>query len=93
MYLEAQYSAAQGWRSAVLGPHLRRERRAVAEIYGLAGDYDRHEFAQVNVYYCAARMLIRLRDRARRHHLRRPAPAVAAGAPTPSRTGGSTSPG
>ena len=64
MYLEAQYSAAHGWKSWPSWVRTFDENDALwRELYGPPGDYDRRAFAQVNVYYCAARMLIRLRDR------------------------------
>jgi aminopeptidase N len=64
MYLEARYSAAQGWKS--WPAWLRRfdaDDALWRQVFGPPGDYDPREFAQINVYYCAARMLVRLRDR------------------------------
>jgi aminopeptidase N len=64
MYLEAQYSTAQGWKSWPSWVRTFDENDALwRAMYGPPGDYDPGEFAQINVYYCAARMLIRLRDR------------------------------
>ncbi len=62
MFLESQYSVAKHWKP---WKHWRREFYRNdpywREIYGPPGAYDAKEFAQVNVYYCTARMLDKLR--------------------------------
>jgi len=64
MYLEARYSAAQGWKSWPAWLRTFDADDALwRQVFGPPGDYDPREFAQINVYYCAARMLVRLRDR------------------------------
>jgi len=62
MYLEARYSVYKGWKP---WQHWSREFNRNdgywREIYGPPGAYKKREFAQINVYYCTARMLLRLR--------------------------------
>lgn len=62
MFLESQYSVAEGWKP---WRHWRglfyRNDAYWREIYGPPGSYDHTEFAQVNVYYCTARMFDKLR--------------------------------
>lgn len=61
-YLEARYSTAMGWKP---WQHWSREfNRNDAywrEVYGPPGAYAHGQFAQRNVDYCSARMLLRLR--------------------------------
>ncbi len=62
MYLESRYSVYRKWKP---WRHWRREffrnDGYWREIYGPPGAYDPTEFAQINVYYCSARMLEKLR--------------------------------
>jgi aminopeptidase N len=61
MYLQFRWESTHGflpmsyWRSQmnIDDQQLRRK-------YGPPGEYDRHNFAELNVYYCGARMLDRL---------------------------------
>ena len=46
----------------LLGAGVRPQRRPVAGVYGPPGDYHRDQFAQINVYFCTARMWGRLRQ-------------------------------
>lgn len=63
-FLEARWAADQGWTT---WRHARREWRRDddlwREIYGPPGRYHRNRFAALNVYYCPALMLARLRGR------------------------------
>ncbi len=64
MYLEARWSADQGrtpmwlWRDYWADGDQGWRRQ-----YGPPGAYDKHQFASINVYYCSALMLDRLRHR------------------------------
>jgi aminopeptidase N len=63
MYVEAAYSTARGWHSAAYWEReFSRSDALWRQLYGPPGAYHRDQFAQVNVYYCTARMLVRLRD-------------------------------
>jgi aminopeptidase N len=63
-YLEARYSTSRGWSSWSAWRHEIEDQDALwRRLYGPPGAYDPDEFAQVNVYYSAARMLLRLRER------------------------------
>ena len=63
MYVEAAYSTARGWRPAAYWKReFSRSDALWRELYGAPGDYHRDQFAQINVYYCTARMLVRLRE-------------------------------
>jgi aminopeptidase N len=62
MYAQARWTVAQGWRS------WRSWRRAFEDpfwrdVYGPPGKYDRHDFGEINVYYCTAAMWDALRRR------------------------------
>ncbi len=63
-YIEARWTAAHDgtsmrrWRSLWRGGDTYWR-----ETYGPPGDYDRQQFASINVYYCAALMLDTLRSR------------------------------
>ncbi len=63
MFLESKYSVHMGWKP---WKHWRREFNRNdhywRDIYGPPGAYDKHQFAQRNVYYCTARMLNRLHN-------------------------------
>ncbi|MGZ4579716.1 MAG: M1 family metallopeptidase [Nocardioidaceae bacterium] len=63
MYVQARYSAHMGWRS---WDDWRREftqnDQYWRDIYGPPGHYRKQRFGDINVYYCTARMLIRLRS-------------------------------
>ena len=63
-YLDTRWAVAQGWTS------WRRWQRSWAmddqfwrDVYGPPGAYKRRHFAGINVYYCSALMLDRLRQR------------------------------
>jgi aminopeptidase N len=62
MFLESQYSVARGWKP---WKHWRREFYRNdpywRDLYGAPGAYKHGQFAQINVYYCTARMLDKLR--------------------------------
>jgi aminopeptidase N len=64
MYLEARWSADQGrvpmaqWRD-----HWASGDQGWRRQYGPPGEYDKDQFASINVYYCSALMLDRLRAR------------------------------
>ncbi len=63
MYVEALYSTSQGWRTWIptgTGSSTPRRRPLAVWLYGPPGAYKPSQFAQVNVYYCTARMLVRL---------------------------------
>ena len=63
MYLEARYSVAQGWRPSSFWRNQFNGQDALwRRLYGPPGAPDRDQFAQVNVYYCPARMWLRLRQ-------------------------------
>jgi aminopeptidase N len=63
-YVEARYSTAKGWSSWARWLREFDSRDAMwRRLYGPPGAYHADEFAQVNVYYSAARMLVRLRER------------------------------
>lgn len=63
MYVEAEYSVARGWRSAAYWDReFSRSDALWRKVYGPPGAYHRDQFAQINVYYCAARMWGRLRQ-------------------------------
>lgn len=64
MYLEALWSTSQGWRSwSSWARDLRSDDAVWRQLYGPPGDYRPDQFAQINVYFCTARMLVRLRQR------------------------------
>jgi aminopeptidase N len=63
MYVEAAYSVARGWHSAAYWDReFSRSDALWRQLYGPPGDYRRDQFAQINVYYCTARMWGRLRQ-------------------------------
>jgi aminopeptidase N len=63
-YLEANHSVARGWSSWSRWRHAFEDQDALwRRLYGPPGAYRAGEFAQVNVYYATARMLLRLRER------------------------------
>jgi aminopeptidase N len=61
MYIQMRWQASHGlgsmtfWREQMNADDQQLRRR-----YGPPGEYDRHNFAELNVYYCGARMLDRL---------------------------------
>ena len=64
MYLQARFSTARGWhRWSFWRGQFIRDDALWRALFGPPGDYRPRQFAQVNVYYCSARMLIRLRNR------------------------------
>ena len=63
MYVEAAYSTARGWRPAAYWEReFSRNDALWRTLYGPPGAFHRNQFAQINVYYCAARMWVRLRE-------------------------------
>jgi aminopeptidase N len=63
-YLEARWAADQGWTTWRHARHeWRRDDGLWREIYGPPGAYHRNRFAAINVYYCPALMLARLRGK------------------------------
>ncbi len=63
MYVEAAYSVARGWRTAAYWDRqFSRSDSLWRTLYGPPGAYHPDQFAQINVYYCAARMWGRLRQ-------------------------------
>ena len=64
MYLEARWVTDQGWRPwSYWQRQFTRDDALWRSLYGPPGNYDRDDFAQINVYFSTARMLLRLRDR------------------------------
>ncbi len=64
MYLEARWVTDQGWRPwSSWRREFTRDDALWRSLYGPPGNYDRDDFAQINVYFSTARMLLRLRDR------------------------------
>lgn len=64
MYVEALYSTSQGWRTwSYWNREFTHDDALWRSLYGPPGAYKPSQFAQVNVYYCTARMLVRLRER------------------------------
>ena len=61
MYVQIRWEASHGgpnmsvWRRA-----LNQEDQGLRDAFGPPGEYDRSDFAELNVYYCGARMLDRL---------------------------------
>ena len=81
MYVEAAYSVARGWRTAAYWDRqFSRSDSLWRRLYGPPGAYHPDQFAQINVYYCAARMWAGCARRSGRG-VRRPGAPLAAGAP------------
>ena len=63
-YVEASYSAARRWQSwASWKRQFVQDDALWRRLYGPPGAYRPSQFAQVNIYYSTARMLLRLRDK------------------------------
>ena len=64
MYVEALFSTSRGWQTwAYWDDQFTSTDGLWRRLYGPPGDYAPDQFAQINVYFCTARMLVRLRDR------------------------------
>jgi aminopeptidase N len=63
MYIQIEWMVTHGYasRSAWIS-YLNQEDQHLRTRYGPPGRYDRRDFASINVYYCGARMLYRLRS-------------------------------
>jgi aminopeptidase N len=63
MYIEARFSVAKGFSTwAYWKREFTQNDGYWRTLYGPPGKYAKNKFAQTNVYYCTARMLIRLRN-------------------------------
>jgi len=61
-YQDTRWAAAQGWTTwRSWQREWAQDDQFWRDIYGPPGDYDRNQFASVNVYYCTALMWDRLR--------------------------------
>lgn len=61
-YQDTRWAVAQGWTTWQRWQRQwARDDQLWRDIYGPPGDYDRNQFASVNVYYCTALMWDRLR--------------------------------
>ncbi|QWZ07885.1 M1 family metallopeptidase [Nocardioides panacis] len=64
MYVEALFSTSRGWQTwAYWDDQFTSTDGLWRRLYGPPGAYDPDQFAQINVYFCTARMLVRLRER------------------------------
>ena len=64
MYLQIRWEVARGERSMRSWRHyLERTDQQWRDDYGPPGRYDRHSWGSINVYYCTALMLDRLRSK------------------------------
>jgi aminopeptidase N len=63
-YLDTRWAADQGWTTwRHWQREWKRDDQLWRDIYGPPGDYHRHQFGSLNVYYCTALMWDRLRIR------------------------------
>ena len=63
-YIDARFAVSQGWTTwRHWQRQWKRDDQLWRDIYGPPGDFHRHQFASINVYYCTALMWDRLRQR------------------------------
>jgi aminopeptidase N len=62
-YLEARFSAYKGWMAwSKWQQEFTQNDGYWRTLYGPPGNYKKKDFGEINVRFCTARMLVRLRD-------------------------------